>query len=336
MLTRSQPGLEWFGASVRGRSHIPQSRANEDAWMGMSGAFGTAIVISVAAARSRNVLIMQFYNRLTGQIRKEIPTRLLLGQWQIHTETETATVNAVPISPQSRLYIFPDTGKRCSIRVLDESREEQSFPDWQIPSDLLLESLGFFAGTLDKLDKLSGNLWEKWVNTSPLVHDIGKTIRPQRLEELLERHIGHIEEICHLPRTYLKMETDRLPVSPVQKISPHATEFLSVHTEDWEKRTFRNVRPKRVLCLIREDLLDIYENKVTARLIDRLLEYLQKRIIEVKTLKRELEQADDFSKDTQKIPWRNRNRICSLWGDRFQGGTALKTAEKTLKLLKQL
>ncbi len=46
MLTRSQPGLEWFGASVRGRSHIPQSRSNEDAWMGMSGAFGTAIVIS--------------------------------------------------------------------------------------------------------------------------------------------------------------------------------------------------------------------------------------------------------------------------------------------------
>ncbi len=181
MLTRSQPGLEWFGASVRGRSHIPQSRANEDAWMGMSGAFGTAIVISVAAARSRNVLIMQFYTRLIVQTRKEMPTRLLLGQWQIHTETETATVNAVPISPQSRLYIFPDTGKRCSIRVLDESREEQSFPDWQIPSDLLLESLGFFAGTLDKLDKLSGNLWEKWVNTSPLVHDIGKTIRPQRL-----------------------------------------------------------------------------------------------------------------------------------------------------------
>ena len=46
MLTRSGPGLEWFGASVRGRSHIQKSRSNEDAWMGMPGAFGTAIVIS--------------------------------------------------------------------------------------------------------------------------------------------------------------------------------------------------------------------------------------------------------------------------------------------------
>jgi hypothetical protein len=63
-------------------------------------------------------------------------------------------------------------------RLRDE--KEQSFPDWQIPSDLLLESQGFFAETLDKLDKLSGNLWEKWVNTSPLVHDIGKTICSQK------------------------------------------------------------------------------------------------------------------------------------------------------------
>jgi len=31
MLTRSGPGLEWFGASVRGRSHLQKSRSNEDA-----------------------------------------------------------------------------------------------------------------------------------------------------------------------------------------------------------------------------------------------------------------------------------------------------------------
>jgi hypothetical protein len=57
MLTRSQPGLEWFGASVRGRSHIQQSRPNEDAWMGMSGAFGTAIVISDGMGSKPNARI---------------------------------------------------------------------------------------------------------------------------------------------------------------------------------------------------------------------------------------------------------------------------------------
>ncbi len=42
----SQSNLAWFGASVRGRLHTKQGRPNEDAWMGASGAFGTAITIS--------------------------------------------------------------------------------------------------------------------------------------------------------------------------------------------------------------------------------------------------------------------------------------------------
>jgi hypothetical protein len=83
-------------------------------------------------------------------------------------------------------------------------------------------------------------------------------------------------------------------------------------------------------------MLDIYENRVTVTLIDRLLEYLQKRIWEVQALQKELEQIDDFSSETRNIHWRNRKRICSLWGEHFQDGTALKTAEETLKILRQL
>lgn len=174
------------------------------------------------------------------------------------------------------------------------------------------------------------------MNTSPLVHDIRDAICLQPLEELIKKQIGHLEEICHRPRTYLKMESKQLPVSRAQRISPRAVEFLAARTEDWEKRTVRNIRPKRVLCLLREDLLDIYENKVTARLIDRLLEYLQKRILAVQALQKELEQANDFSKDTQNIYWRNRHRLCSLWGEQFQAETALNTAKETLKVLQQL
>jgi len=281
---------------------------------------------------------MQFYNRLTGQIHKEIPTHLLMGQWQIlieATETETTTVNGVPISSEPRLYIFPDAAKRFIGQSGNGTRREVFFPNWQILSDLLLESLQHFDKKLQKLPGQS-NSWGSWVNVLPLVHDIEKNICPQPLEELLEKYLGHLEEICHHPRTHLKMETDRLPISRAQRISSHATEFLAAHTEDWEKRTFRNIRPKRVLCLIREDLLDIYENRVSARLIDHLLEYLQWRINEVQVLKRELQQADDFSQDIYQTYWRNRNRICSLWGEQFQAGTALKTAEETLKLLQRL
>ena len=57
MLSPSQSYLGSFGASVRGRSHIQQHRPNEDAWMGMSGAFGTAIVISDGMGSKSNARI---------------------------------------------------------------------------------------------------------------------------------------------------------------------------------------------------------------------------------------------------------------------------------------
>lgn len=280
---------------------------------------------------------MKFYNRLTGKTQRDIPERLLLGQWEILSETETVIVNGVSVLPQSRVYLYPDISHCCSVRSIDGITKERSFSfsNWQIPSDLLLESLQYFDETRKTLFSSQSD-WQKWVEILPLIYNIEKNILPQPLEGILGKYIGHLEEICHHPRTYLKLETDRLPISRAQRISPHAIEFLASHTEDWDKRTFRNVRPKRVLCLIREDLLDIYENKVTARLIDRLLEYLQKRIITVQTLQQELEQAVDFSEKTQNIYWRNRERICSLWGEQFQAETALKTATETLNLLKQL
>jgi len=46
MLSRSQSCLESFGASVRGKLHIQERRPNEDAWMKISGTFGTAIILS--------------------------------------------------------------------------------------------------------------------------------------------------------------------------------------------------------------------------------------------------------------------------------------------------
>jgi len=278
---------------------------------------------------------MQFLNRLTKQTSTILPENLLLGQWQILIEAESAIINTVQISPQSRVYLFPDTTKRWSLRLSNEGRQERKFPAWQILSDLLIETIPFFEQKRQNL-KAQGKSWADWVSVPPLVPDIRETIRPQPLEELLQKHLGHIEEICYSPRTYLKMESDRLPVSRAQRISPHATEFLASHTEDWEKRTLRKVRPKQVLCLIREDLLDIYENRVTVRLIDHLLEYLQKRIWEVQALQKELEQINDFSSETHNIHWRNRRRICSLWGEHFQDGTALKTVEETLKILRHL
>lgn len=46
MAKKLQSRVEWFGASVRGPFHKREGRPNEDAWEGISGSFGTAVVVS--------------------------------------------------------------------------------------------------------------------------------------------------------------------------------------------------------------------------------------------------------------------------------------------------
>jgi len=46
MIKQVQNQVQWFGASVKRPLHQREKRLNEDAWQGISGSFGTAIVVS--------------------------------------------------------------------------------------------------------------------------------------------------------------------------------------------------------------------------------------------------------------------------------------------------
>ncbi|NJO59292.1 MAG: hypothetical protein HC836_13550 [Richelia sp. RM2_1_2] len=219
---------------------------------------------------------MLFYNRLTGETTKQLPEKIILGQWQVIIDSERVFLNTCELKINSREYIFPDLANRCSIRSDDGKTVEIKFSKWQYPSDILFESLQFFDSELQKIISNSAS-WNDLVKLPPLIPEIEEKINIQSLEITTKKHLGHIEEVCRRPRSYLKMETERLPVSRAQRISPHAAEFLSSHTEDWERRTFCSVVPKRILCMIKEELLDIYENKVTVKLINNLLIYIKQR-----------------------------------------------------------
>ena len=67
-----------------------------------------------------------------------------------------------------------------------------------------------------------------------------------------------------------------------------------------------------------------------------LLVYLRQRIRDVEKLKNELEQVLNFSEVSQSIHWRNRERICHLWGENFDAAPQLKVAEVTLNFLEQI
>jgi hypothetical protein len=265
---------------------------------------------------------------------KEAIPDAFLGQWQVKSDHDGTKLNGIHVQKNTRNYLVPDATKRLTLQD-SKATLTSKFPAWQIPVDSAADSLGFFAKQHQQVLSKQ-NTWQDWANLSPLVPEIASAIQIQPLERSIKEAIPHLEEICHRPRSYLKMETEKLPVARVQRIAPHAIAYLTSHTEDWECKTFRGIRPKNVLSLVREELLDIYENRVAVRLIDHLLVYLRQRIRDVEKLKNELEQVLNFSEVSQSIHWRNRERICHLWGENFDAAPQLKEAAVTLDFLKQI
>jgi len=200
---------------------------------------------------------------------KEAIPDALLGQWQVKSDNDGTKLNGIHVQKNTRNYLVPDATKRWTLQD-SKAGLTGKFLAWQIPVDSAADSLGFFAKQHQQmLSKQS--TWQDWANLSPLAPEIASAIQKQPLEESIKDAIPHLEEICHRPRSYLKMETEKLHVARVQRIAPHAIAYLTSHTEDWECKTFRGIRPKNVLSLVREELLDIYENRVTVRLIDHIL-----------------------------------------------------------------
>jgi len=279
--------------------------------------------------------MVKFINRLTGKITENLPKNIQLGEWQLITENETIIINNVQIEPDSNIYLWGDSKNNCFLNFTSTNKQNFKIPKWQIIPDLLQQSIRFFYHEWQKLQD-DQSYWENWLTLSPLFPEINEKIHLLLLEKQLEEKWGHLETVCRRPRTYLKMEMEKLPISRSKKIAPRAIEYLASHTEDWHRRNFNSVKPKNLLCLVREDLLNIYENQVTAKLIDYLLEYLTRRIQELNLIKAELKETIDFSHETQQIHWRNSRRICSLWGENFDAEIGIRELEESLKQLNQL
>jgi hypothetical protein len=134
-----------------------------------------------------------------------------------------------------------------------------TFPQHSLPVENDLPSLI----AIGELVKATENCrWEELDQIAPTVPDLGKRIQLTSMEQAILRYLPYLEEACARPKAYLKTDTARVYVSQARRIPARATSYLAAHTEDWERPTLRSVRPKRVLAEVREDDLDIYENRI--------------------------------------------------------------------------
>lgn len=204
-------------------------------------------------------------------------TRSLHGALVPTTPGRELFVNSFAASEGT--FLVPDSGGRWHLLSGDSERIEGAFPAPKRSTPWTRRAFGASE--------------QAWPMSSPR-EDVARRLRylasragdvqargcrPQ-LELLLGDHVGHLEEVCRRPRTHLRVDRAHSGVARAP-LSRRAANYLAAHTEDWERPTLRAVVPKRILAVVREDQLDIYENRVAVRLIDHLVTYLGQRVFEV-------------------------------------------------------
>lgn len=154
--------------------------------------------------------------------------------------------------------------------------------------------------------------WSEWISASHIVPSFGGEVRMTPLEVAIEANVDALQVVCRAPRTLLRQEDDRAPVSQARRISSRSIADLVARPSDWERRTIRGIRPARVLSVVSEDDWDLYENRVAARLIDRLLALLVPRLDQLSKMKALLDEGHDFTDETRGSYWRAQ-RLSRTW-----------------------
>lgn len=180
----------------------------------------------------------------------------------------------------------------------------------------------------DRLAILETDTWSEWIRETPLLPTLNDTLDETPLERQVAANIGYLEAACDRPRTHLRTDEERILVSLCKRSSSRASEVLAAHSEDWDRRTLWGVRPRRILGLVREELFDIYENRVAVALVDHLDAALLRRIRAVRRIVQLLRQREDYQHILEKSAnYRRARRILELWSEALAHTGQLAHAE---------
>lgn len=277
---------------------------------------------------------MIFYDRLTQIEREDADRRFtILGQWLFSKNLpEGNFLNSVPVSTHD--FLVPEISGGWTFLSSEGFRLEGNYPKSQLPNELESESVLTLGAHLKQLTS-EENTWCDWLDVVPLVPGMSEAVEIWPLEQKIRESIGHLESVCTKPRAHLHVEVERVNIAKARRVPASAPAYLAAHTEDWDRPLLKGVLPKRVLAEVRHDQIDIYENRVAARLVDNLLFYLLRRIQVVGKLLKVFTDKENYSSKAGGTYLRQ-NRILKLWGNSIDSNEGRKKAERTLKELEWL
>lgn len=273
------------------------------------------------------------YDRIAGKPADASPNPPL-GRFQIFPSDKDVFLNSIPVNLAD--YLVPDGAFTWDlVAAQGEERVGGSFLRAQIPAGLDIEGILALSDRLNAMMERGATAFD-WLCESPLIPGISERATRQALDRAISERLGSLEDVCRGPRSHLRAEIERLPVSKARRIPATAFAYLAAHTEDWERPTVRSVKPKRVLAMIQDDEWNIYENRVTARLVDHLRAYLRRREEELRRLAKLFDDASDHSSTVATGTHWRRTRISRLWGEAVKGNDGYRLVKSTLDEVERL
>ena len=278
---------------------------------------------------------MSFEDRFSGRVVDALPAGTQhAGRWIVRGRGTTGTMRVNHVAVQSGDALMPGPTGEWEVGKggLEDASVGQFFPD-ALASDQDVEALLQLG---QRLREESHDGWLAWSGVNPLAPGLDEAVRPHPFEDRIEHELQHLEAVCHKPRTHIRLEVERELVGRARRIAREAPEWLAAHTEDWHHRTLAGVQPRRIRAEIREERWDLYENRVAARLVDKLVVWLRRRIAEVRRIRDDIlsrfEELDDTAQDGSR---HRAERIYSLWGEAWHANWQ-EVADSTLKRLERL
>lgn len=169
----------------------------------------------------------------------------------------------------------------------------------------------------------------------PVVANLDERAHLHPLEKELLTQLPHLQHVCHRPRTRLTIEEERVAISRARRIPVRAAAELVARPGDWETRTLTTIRPARILATQVEDEWNLYENRMTARLVDHLLAWTAARLDELGRLVDMESKGQDFQSQTRGSH-RRAARLFDLWGLVFKDQALAQELRRTLHTLARL
>lgn len=214
----------------------------------------------------------RFTNRLTGTSTSTLPGCALSGEL---VTAQPVVVDGVPSPPGVLLVDTEDS----LVSVGSSAGTARA----RILQGQTLETLAAVRNVPIRGER---GTWERVDRSVPVVSrkHVEDTLAVTWLEDVLTQHMANLEEVFFSPWVELRPERVRQPVHRARRLSPRAGQVLASRSEDWLRITPSGVVPRVIEGLLQEDLVDVYENRVAARLLDILgmeLERLRRRIARV-------------------------------------------------------